>query len=169
MLASKARRAFDQRTWHLAFRVSFFRSSRFISRRHVVPQEVARLFEHGAFNACAAHPLSIRVGDVSSRPYHNRWFKFLNRSFILTVDLASKSPAVDFYWKRSNDLDSIILGLIKGEIFPSFPLFHSSSSSKPILSLFFPKPLFLKNFFSFEHLSQRTFSRIAAVYMLKIY
>ena len=138
---------FDQGTWRLVSCVSLFRSHHFISRRHVVPWEVARQFEHSAFNARASCPFIIKVCDVLFHPDHNCWFKFLKKSFISTINLASMPPAINFHWTRSNGQDLIILRLIKGEIF--FPFFHFFTlhlPPSPFFPFFFQSPHSLKFF-----------------------
>ena len=49
-----------QRMWSFFFCVNFFKSRCFVSRRHVVPWEVARRFEHDTFNVHAACSFIIR-------------------------------------------------------------------------------------------------------------
>ena len=109
--------------WHLVFCVSFCRSHHFTFRRHVVPWELTHRFGFGAFNDRAARPLIIRVHNVSLHLNRDHWFEISKRSLIPAVDLVLKPPTIDLYWAKFNGLDLIILGLIKGETFPSFSLF----------------------------------------------
>ena len=72
-------------------------------------------------------PLIIRVRDVSLSLDCDHWFKFMKRPLILTVDLVSEPSAVDVYWTWSDGQDLILLGLIKGRVFPFFFFFHFSA------------------------------------------
>ena len=136
-----------QRTWRLVFCVSFCRSLCFIFWRHVVPWEPACWFGFSVFNARAAHPLIIKVRDVSLHPDCDRWFKILKMSLIPTVDLILDPPTVDLYWAKSNSLDLIILGLIKGKTFPSFSLFTLCLSPSPFFLYCFSGLSFLRAFY----------------------
>ena len=148
IMAGMAGRIFDQRTWRLVSCVSFFKSRRFISWRHMVPREVARQFKHGAFNAREQVPSSLgyatfcltQIATVGS----NFWKGHLSQLSILPLSPNYWFPLNAIQQPRFNYPWAYKMGNFS--VFPSFPLFHSLSSSKPILSLFLPEPSFLKLF-----------------------